>query len=302
MGPETERLIEKVAGTDAPVLLLGETGTGKEVIAREIHRRSARRHKPLVTVHCAAIPEQLLESELFGYEKGAFTGAATRKPGRLELADGGTVLLDELGDISLGVQVKLLRVLQERAFDPLGATAPRTSDIRFIAATHRDLERLIEDGAFREDLYYRVSVLPIRVPPLRERPEVIPPLVAQLCAEFTASHGGPQRSFSTSALAHLQTRPWRGNVRELANFVERTLILSDAVEIDRESLEKELQPISTPSSKISSSALGAQLAATEADAVREALRRTGDNKTEAARLLGVSRRTLYNKLDSLRRS
>jgi transcriptional regulator with GAF, ATPase, and Fis domain len=217
--------VEQVAATDSTVLLLGETGTGKELFASQIHERSARRGRPMVRVNCAAIPATLIESELFGREKGAFTGALTQQAGRFEMADHSTILLDEIGDLPPEVQVKLLRVLEEKQFERLGSSKVFRVDARIIAATHRDLEKRIEEGTFREDLFYRLNVFPIRVPPLRERTEDIPLLVWRFVGEFSKTFGKPIDAISRENMAALQQYPWPGNVRELRNVVERAMIV-----------------------------------------------------------------------------
>ncbi|CAK0744413.1 Transcriptional regulator FleQ [Gammaproteobacteria bacterium] len=217
-------LMQQVAGTDASVLILGESGTGKEVVARNLHDHSNRRQGPFVPVNCGAIPADLLESELFGHEKGAFTGAISARPGRFELAEGGTLFLDEIGDMSLTMQVKLLRVLQERCFERVGGTKTLQADVRIIAATHRNLEGLIATGQFRDDLYYRLNVFPIEVPPLRERPEDVPLLIDEIVSRLEAEKRGSVR-FSETAKAILMRYSWPGNVRELSNLVERLTIL-----------------------------------------------------------------------------
>ena len=219
-------LVEQVAETDSTVLLLGETGTGKEVFASRIHELGSRRHRPMVRVNCAAIPSTLIESELFGREKGAFTGALARQVGRFELADKATIFLDEIGDLPLDVQVKLLRVLEEGQIERLGSPQAIKVDTRIIAATHQDLQQRMADGAFREDLFYRLNVFPIRVPPLRERVEDIPGLVWQFVAEFTKTFGKRIDSISPESIKALQQYPWPGNIRELRNIVERATIVS----------------------------------------------------------------------------
>jgi transcriptional regulator with GAF, ATPase, and Fis domain len=219
-------LVDQVAGTDAPVLLLGETGTGKELLARAIHQRSGRRDRPLVAINCAALPPTLIESELFGHEKGAFTGATQARPGRFELADGGTLFLDEIGDLDPALQTKLLRALQEGEIQRLGSGVTRKVDARVVAATNRDLARAMEEGRFRSDLYYRLGVFPIRVPPLRERAEDVPLLVWYLVRSRQRRLGRDIKSISRRAMEALQAYGWPGNVRELQNVVERALILS----------------------------------------------------------------------------
>ena len=220
------QLVETVATSDSTVLLLGETGTGKELIARALHQRSHRKQRPLVKLNCAAIPNGLLESELFGHERGAFTGAITQKVGRLELADQGMLFLDEVGDIPLELQPKLLRVLQEREFERLGSTRTMKVDIRLVAATHRDLETMMADNQFRSDLYYRLNVFPIRIPPLRERPEDIPALVQYFTDKYARRMGKRIDTIPPGALRKLMRWHWPGNVRELENVVERAVILT----------------------------------------------------------------------------
>lgn len=218
------KLIEQVANTDANVLILGESGTGKEVVARNVHYHSSRRDKPFVPINCGAIPSDLLESELFGHEKGAFTGAISARQGRFELAEGGTLFLDEIGDMSLHMQVKLLRVLQERTFERVGSNKTITADVRIIAATHRNLEEAIREGRFREDLFYRLNVFPIEMPPLRERAEDIPLLISELVTRLEHEKRGSTR-LTPAAVATLCEYPWPGNVRELANLIERLVIM-----------------------------------------------------------------------------
>lgn len=217
--------VEMVAGTDSTVLLLGETGTGKELIARAIHDRSRRKSRSLVKVNCAAIPGGLLESELFGHERGAFTGAITQKIGRFELADQGSLFLDEIGDIPLELQPKLLRVLQEREFDRLGSTVTRKVNVRVIAATHRSLEEMIQEKQFRSDLYYRLNVFPIYIPPLRERPQDIPLLARHFVQEFARRMNKTVEAISTKTMDSLALYPWPGNIRELQNVIERSMVL-----------------------------------------------------------------------------
>jgi formate hydrogenlyase transcriptional activator len=220
------QIAERVAVGDSTVLLLGETGTGKELIARAIHNRSNRRNRSLVKLNCAAIPSGLLESELFGHERGAFTGAITQKVGRLELADQGSLFLDEIGDIPLELQPKLLRVLQEREFERLGSTRTKRVNVRFVAATHRDLEGMILEKQFRSDLYYRLNVVPIFLPPLRERPEDIPQLVQHFVQQFAGKSGKTIDIIPTDTMDALRRYPWPGNIRELENLIERGVILS----------------------------------------------------------------------------
>jgi PAS domain S-box-containing protein len=220
--------VSKVAGTDSTVFITGETGTGKELIARAVHSASPRKGKPLIRLNCASLPTGLVESELFGHEKGAFTGATTRKPGRFELADGGTLFLDEVGELPLDTQAKLLRVLQEREFERVGGTTPLKVDVRVIAATNRDLARMAKDGKFREDLFYRLNVFPVCLPPLRERADDIPLLVRFLVGKFAARMGKRIQTVGTDTLDLLTSYPWPGNIRELENVLERAVILADS--------------------------------------------------------------------------
>jgi two-component system, NtrC family, response regulator AtoC len=296
---EIHATVRRAAPTLSTVLVRGESGTGKELVARLIHDQSQRAGGPFVRVHCAALPDALLESELFGYEKGAFTGAASRKPGRVELAEGGTLFLDEIGDITPMMQVKLLRLLQEREYDPLGGTRTVSADVRFVAATNRNLERMARSGEFREDLFYRLNVVPIWMPPLRERPEDIDRLARRFFAEFAQNAGRGDMVLTEEAVGLLRTRRWRGNVRELQNFIERLVVLSETAHVGADELKREIarQPaISTQSVPAGSGPLEARVQAAEREALQQALRSTHNNRAAAARLLGISRRTLYTKL------
>jgi DNA-binding NtrC family response regulator len=295
--------LKKVAAGPSTVLVRGETGTGKELVARAIHENSARKAGPFVRVHCAALPDTLLESELFGHEKGAFTGAVTRKPGRVELAHQGTLFLDEIGDITPAVQVKLLRVLQERELERLGGTQTIKVDVRFVAATHRDLEAMVAAGQFREDLFYRLNVVPLFIPPLRDRREDIEILARHFCAVHGRANARPSMALDAAAIARLRDQPWRGNVRQLQNFVERLVVMADGDRIGVSDVDRELgrQPLaaSPPPVKPQANAeltLDSNRRDAERDALERALKHAGNNRTLAARLLDVSRRTLYNKL------
>jgi DNA-binding NtrC family response regulator len=299
---EVHDLLARAAKGVATVLLRGESGTGKELAARAIHDLSPRRAGPFVVIHCAALPDALLESELFGYEKGAFTGAACRKPGRIELAQGGTLFLDEIGDVPLQTQVKLLRVLQERAFERLGGTETVQVDVRFVAATHQDLDAMVQAKTFREDLYYRLNVIPVVMPPLRSRPEDIAPLVARFAATLGPLNGKDHVTFEAGAVDLLRGQDWPGNIRQLQNFVERLIVLADGPVIRRKDVERELarsvaigRP-AAPASPPSAATLDDHRRRAEREALREALDRVNGNRTSAARILGVSRRTLYNML------
>ena len=289
------RDIEMVAATDATVLVLGETGTGKELIARAIHTRSRRRDAVMVKVNCAAIPASLAESELFGHEKGAFTGAIQRKPGRFALANGGTIFLDEIGELPLEVQVKLLRVLQEREFEAVGATRATQVNVRVIAATNRDLNDAVRRGTFREDLFYRLNIFPIQVPALRERQADVPPLARHFVTDFARRMGLPSRQISVEAMRQLTAYSWPGNVRELANVLERAVILCDGPVI----LEQHLGTLARQPA-VASSFL--TLRDMERQHIRRALEQTrgvlaGPNG--AARLLGMRRSTVWSRMKKL---
>jgi DNA-binding NtrC family response regulator len=284
----------QVAGTDATVLLLGESGTGKSQLARFIHYHGRRARAPFVEVHCAALPEALLEGELFGHEKGAFTGATQRKQGHLAAADGGTLFLDEIGEVTPATQVKLLRFLQGHRFVPLGATEEHTVDVRVISATNRDLGAAVREGAFREDFFYRLNVFAIEVPPLRTRPEDIVPIAER----FLSARGIPAAKLAPAARARLVARAWPGNVRELENALERALILAGEDEIRPEHLGA--GPSGSARSRRASELIGEgfSLDEFEQELIHAALERTAGNKTHAARLLGVTRRRLYSLLAS----
>ncbi|GMU36401.1 MAG: sigma 54-interacting transcriptional regulator [Phycisphaerae bacterium] len=282
-------LAHRVARTNATVLLLGETGTGKEVLAKYIHSNSDRHDKTFVGVNCAALTETLLESELFGHEKGAFTGAAGQRVGRFELADHGTLFLDEIGDISLSTQVKLLRVLQEREFMRVGGTRTIACDVRIIAATNRDLKRLISEGRFRDDLFYRLNVFPILMPPLRDRREDIPSLADRFARRACVELGVPPRTLSPDAVALLMSHPWPGNIRELANVIERAVLMSDGAQILPQHLPADLLAgAAPPASPDQASILQSQ----ERALVLKALNECGWNQVHAARALGISRDNL----------
>jgi len=284
--------IDKVARTNATVLLLGESGTGKEVAARAIHLKSPRATKPFMAINCAALSEQLLESELFGHEKGAFTGATERKRGRLELADGGTFFLDEIGELKPELQAKLLRVLQERRFERVGGSRTLEVDVRWIAATNRDLRAMIEAGQFREDLYHRFAVFPIKLPPLRDRTTDLLPLAKYLLERIARDLKRPMPKLTTSAEQRLLGATWRGNVRELANTLERAAILADGDAIDAAHIWIE----DTGEIKTTKSDVVKPLAELEKEAILQALEVVSGNRRRAAELLGIGERTLYDKL------
>jgi DNA-binding NtrC family response regulator len=301
---EVMAVVRKAAPGTATVLVRGETGTGKELVARAVHDMSPRKHGPFVKVHCAALPDALLESELFGYEKGAFTGAMARKPGRVELADKGTLFLDEIGDVTPAVQVKLLRVLQERELERLGGTQTVKVDVRFVAATHRDLEARVASGEFREDLFYRLSVVPVRIPPLRDRPGDVERLATHFVREMGRANAKPRITLDAEAMAALRSYAWPGNVRQLQNLAERLVVLADGDVIGRADVEREIgapgrarpQLVDEAAPASGDTTLDARRRDAEKDAIVGALSQAKNNRTLAARLLNVSRRTLYNKL------
>ncbi len=295
-----ETQINQVAGFDTTVLIQGESGSGKELVAHRIHALSNRRDGPFVPLNCSAIPKELLESELFGHEKGAFTGAITSRIGRFEFAEAGTLFLDEIGDMSPEMQVKLLRVLQERVFERVGSTKQRKANVRVIAATHRDLATLVKDGQFREDLYFRVHVFPVQVPPLRERSEDFEDLIADL--QESREIGRPRIEFNESAMAALRAYSWPGNVRELANLIERLSVLSPNKQVAAEDLPA---PYGTPSAstrELPKRAPGvrldlkAHLTSIERDLIQRALEETDGTVAHAAKLLNLQRTTLVEKL------
>jgi DNA-binding NtrC family response regulator len=289
--PAMQRIVQlagNLAANDITVLITGESGTGKELLARHIHRRSRRKDKPFVAVNCAAIPENLLESELFGHEKGAFTGAGDRKKGKVELADSGTILLDEIGEMPMLLQAKLLRVLQEREIDRVGGKEPVKVDVRVIATTNRDLALECAEGRFREDLFYRLNVFPLRVPPLRERPEDIPLLAEHFIKNFSAVAGKSIRGCSDEVIVDLQQMPWRGNVREFENVLQRAVFLCNSDTVGRGDLMVDHAGPHT--------AANGKLKDMEKDMIMKTLKEVNGNKAKAAELLGVSVRTVRNKL------
>ena len=286
------RLATQVAPSDATVLILGESGTGKELIARAIHEGSLRRDGPFVKVDCTALPEGLLESELFGHEKGAFTDAAAEKQGRFELAHGGTLFLDEVGELPQSLQAKLLRVLQERAFERVGGTRTISVDVRILAATNRDLAKALKAGQFREDLYYRLNVVPVVIPPLRRRPEDILPLAAHFLQHFGARYGKAIPGLSPEAAALLRRYAWPGNVRELEHVIERAVILWERGVLTPEELSVDLMAVAgdgMPDQELMT------LEELEREYIRRVLRRVRGHKSRAARILGINRKTLLEK-------
>jgi two-component system response regulator AtoC len=295
---ELLELMERAAAYKSTVLITGESGTGKEVLARAVHAQSPRRGEAFVAVNCGAIPEALLESELFGHAKGAFTGADRARRGLFREADGGTLFLDEIGELPLALQVKLLRVLQEEEVQPVGEPKPRPVDVRVIAATARDLTADVRVGAFRDDLYYRLNVVLLAVPPLRERPKDIPLLLDHFLERFRATLGKPVRAVTDEALERLVAYPWPGNIRELENVIERAVILADDDTLGVRQLPESV--VSPAAGATSEGSLGLNLKrarrSAEIEVIRRALRATGGNRTHAARLLEISHRALLYKL------
>jgi transcriptional regulator with PAS, ATPase and Fis domain len=297
----------KVAKSQATVLIRGESGTGKELVARAIHYNSPRGNGPMVEISCAAFPETLLESELFGYEKGAFTGADSRKKGRFEFAHGGTIFLDEIGDVSAGVQTKLLRVLQEREINRLGSNESIKVDVRVITATNRDLEQALAAGGFREDLYYRLNVIPIFLPPLRERREDIPLLIDHFIKRYSKINHKPVFGISPEALAFCESHDWPGNVRELENAIENAVVLGEGEEILPEylpvtvSMRKAAPDMAARAHAndffmVSGASYREKMEAAEKLVLEEAIQRADGNKSEAAKQLGISLRTMRYKI------
>ena len=290
-------LVDQVADSSATVLIQGESGTGKELVAKTIHARSARTKGPFVAVNCAALPEALLESELFGYEKGAFTGAAGRKEGRFELADGGTLFLDEVADLSPVTQPKILRVLQEGEFERLGGTRTLRVDVRIVAATNQDLAQMVREKRFREDLYYRLNVITINVPPLRERREDIHVLAQHFLRMYAAKNNRKLEGFTDEALRRLEAYAWPGNVRELENVIERGVVLARSAQMDVADLPPEIAGATPLPEGVLSVRIGTPLAEVEQRLLEETLRVTKGNKTLTARLLGIDPRTVSRKLE-----
>ncbi|PIE68377.1 MAG: Fis family transcriptional regulator, partial [Deltaproteobacteria bacterium] len=294
--------LPQIAESGSTALLWGETGTGKELLARTIHSLSTRAEKPFVAINCGALPDNLLESELFGYVAGAFTGADKDKPGLFQVASGGTVLLDEIGDTSPAFQVRLLRVLEAREFQPLGSVQTVSTDVRIIAATHRNLEEMVAQGSFRQDLFYRINVVGVRLPPLRERREDVPLLIERFIARMNLEKDRIVRNVAPEAMAILLNHDYPGNVRELENIIEHGVVLCDQDTIEPAHLPQYLQEGSvafrkTPSENFSP--LAAPLHQTEAALIEEALRRNGYNRQAAARDLGIHKATLYRKIKKL---
>jgi PAS domain S-box-containing protein len=298
--PAMRRILEvlpRIAESESTILVQGETGTGKELVARAIHGLSARRDGPFVAINCGALPDTLLESELFGYKAGAFTGATRDKPGRFALARGGTLFLDEIGEVSPALQVRLLRVLQERQFEPLGGTRTESTDARVIAATNRDLVTLLESGAFRRDLYYRIKVVKLDLPPLRQRREDIPLLVQHYITLFNAVRNKHVAGLSQDAMGVLLAHDFPGNVRELQNIIEHAFVLVGEGQIDLPHLPSELVPVARP--LIRGANMSDTVDAVEAQALREAIARHAGNRLAAARALGMHKSTLFRKVRRL---
>jgi two-component system NtrC family response regulator len=294
---ELFKLVDKVAATKATVLINGESGTGKELIARAIHTRSPRKDEPFIPVNCMALTETLLESELFGHEKGAFTGAATRRKGRFELADKGTLFLDEIGEISLSLQVKLLRVLQERTFERVGGTQPLTVDVRIVAATNRDLTKAVSEGEFREDLFYRLNVVRLDLPPLRERKEDLPALVAHFVKKYSREVGRSAPQVSAEAMQRIYDHNWPGNIRELENALERAVIMAGS-EINTADLPLDVLPAKAGGETVlpRDMTINEAVEDLEKRMINRALAETGGVQAHAARELGITKSNLAYKM------
>ncbi len=297
----TLEIVAQAAPSEATVLILGESGTGKELLARALHMASKRANRPFVTVNCAALPESIIEAELFGYEKGAFTGAVTAREGRFAMADSGTVFLDEIGELAPQVQVKLLRVLQEGEVEPLGGRTRRI-DVRVVAATNRNLSQEVKEGRFREDLYYRLNVISVEVPPLRCRREDIPMLAEHFLARFREKNRKDVRGYSDEAMDRMLDYDWPGNVRELENAVERAVVLTRSQVIQPEDLPPDLRRSSDQAGRVLSFAIGTPLEEIERKVILETLRHTKGDKRLAAQLLGIATRTIYRKIEVFRTS
>jgi two-component system NtrC family response regulator len=301
--PEIIKVLDtaaKVADSDATVLIRGETGTGKELVAKAIHFNSPRAAKPFVAINCGAIPKELLESELFGHVKGSFTGALTHKKGRVEVAEGGTVFLDEIGDMPPDLQVRILRMLQEREIEKVGATAPSKVNVRIVAATHRDLDELMRQGTFREDLFYRISVVPIELPPLRARAGDIPELITVLLDKCRREYGKTDLSLPTDLVPYFSRYGWPGNIRQLENAIQRIVVLSSGSSICLSDLPEYLRPASTSNGTnllpFDLPEDGLSLEAVERELIERALRKFDGNQSRAARYLGIPRKTLIYRM------
>jgi len=297
---EIFELIERIAGTDAPVLITGENGTGKELIANAIHTRSKRNHRPLVKINCPAIPPDIIESELFGHTRGSFTGAVESKKGRLEMANGGTVFLDEIGEIDQRMQVKLLRFLENGEIQKVGSTETIQVDVRLIAATNRNLQQAVQEGSFRQDLFYRINVVHIHIPPLRERPDDIPPLIEYFAREVAEANGFSVPRFFPQAMQYLQHQSWPGNIRQLRNFVERLLIINYQPEYRLEDVRPFTESPLVAQEPVTEPEPGGTLQEArrefEKRYIERVLQQTGGNISRAARILGIDRANLYRKM------
>ena len=291
------QMLPRIAESSSTVLIEGASGTGKELFARAVHALSGRRSKPFVAVNCAALPDTLLESELFGYKAGAFTDAKKDRPGRFATADGGTIFLDEIGDVSPAMQVRLLRVLQERMIEPLGSVEPLKVDVRVVVATNRSLEKLVKAGKFREDLFYRIRVIPLRIPPLKQRREDIPLLINHLVAKFNHIQGKDIKGVSDEVMIRLMEHEYPGNVRELENILEQAFVFCRGMVIKTEDLPPELRPPSLPDRN--EKAVPATLKSMETVLITEALQRYRGNRKQAAKSLGIDSSTLYRKIKAL---
>jgi len=292
--------VDRVASTETRVCILGETGTGKELVARAVHEKSPRASGPFVAINCAAVPAELIESELFGHEKGSFTGAMARHVGKFEQADHGTLFLDEIGDMPLTMQAKLLRVLEEGEIERIGTTKPTSVDVRVIVATHCNLETQVRDGKFRQDLFHRVFVFPIVLPPLRDRTEDIPTLIEHFSAHVCTQNGWKPVAFTPCAVRALQRHSWPGNVRELRNMVERLMLLASGSEVDEETVRQVLTPAGTPAkADMGSGPLANRVESFERDVILAELKRTNFHMTNAAKALGLERSHLYKKAEQL---
>lgn len=292
---EVLRIIKQIADTKTTIMIYGETGTGKGLAAQALHNLSCRRNKPFIKVNCAAIPETLLESELFGYEKGAFTGASTNKPGRFELANGGSIFLDEIGDITPLMQVKLLKVMQEKEFERLGGIKTIKTDVRIIAATNKNLEDMVNKGVFRQDLYYRLNVVPIKMPPLRERKEDIPSLVEYFLTKCSYASEKGKKDISKDAITQLINYNWPGNIRELENVIERCVVISNSKVIDINDIPKYIWE-SDKCEDGNQGKLNDVVDVAEKNIIIKALEECDGNRTKASEVLGISRRSLHRKI------
>jgi transcriptional regulator with PAS, ATPase and Fis domain len=298
------KLVDRVADSDSTVLINGETGTGKGLVAKAIHRKSFRSNKPFVAINCGAIPENLLESELFGHVKGAFTGATNAKSGKFEVANGGTIFLDEIGDMSSDLQVKLLKVLEEREFEPVGGCKSIRVDVRILAATHRDLEEEVQKGTFREDLFYRLYVIPVQLPPLRERQADIPLLIQHFVKKLNVEKRTDVQGISEEAMNRLVNHAWPGNVRELSNLLERVVVLKGEGQVDVDDLPKKMRDQTISSVSIAASpeicsdgiCLNTAVSEFEKNLIYQSLEKTAWVKNKAAKLLQVKRTTLVEKI------